>query len=54
MGLRKDGRHVVSVTLLPHHFEVLTKLCKDTDRPVSVFVRELILQKLREEGLLNG
>ena len=42
----KNGRKVVSVTMLPTLYEKLLQQCKDCDVPVSLWVRKLIEAEL--------
>lgn len=42
----KNGRKVVSVTMLPVLYKQLSQHCKDCDVPVSLWVRKLIEAEL--------
>jgi len=42
----KNGRKVVSVTMLPALYEQLSQHCKYCDVPVSLWVRKLIEAEL--------
>lgn len=42
----KNGRKIVSVTMLPDLYDKLLQHCKDSDVPVSLWVRKLIEAEL--------
>jgi hypothetical protein len=43
----KNGRKVVSVTMLPPLYDKLLQHCKNADVPVSLWVRKLVEDELR-------
>jgi len=43
----KNGRKIVSVTMLPPLYEKLLQHCKSSDVPVSLWVRKLVEDELR-------
>ena len=53
MTIRKDGRHLISVALLPDFYHQVVGYCKRNDLPVSVWVRELIRRELASLGELK-
>lgn len=44
----KNGRKIVSVTMLPPLYEQLLQHCKDCDVPISLWVRKLIETELNK------
>ena len=42
----KNGRKVVSVTMLPELYNKLSHYCKNSDVPISLWVRKLIESEL--------
>jgi len=42
----KNGRKIVSVTMLPALYHKLSQHCKDSDVPISLWVRKLIEAEL--------
>lgn len=52
MTIRSDGRRIISVTMLPELYERLREHCRLIDRPLTVFTRSAIEEKLvRDERL---
>jgi hypothetical protein len=45
----KNGRKVVSVTMLPELFDKIQQHCKEHDVPVSVWCRDLIKKELERQ-----
>ena len=46
MANSRSNRKLVSVTMLPALYEKLSQHCKDSDVPVSLWVRKLIEAEL--------
>jgi hypothetical protein len=50
MSTRADKRLVISVTMQPDLYLRVKTHCRDTDIPVSVWVRQVLVEELNREG----
>jgi hypothetical protein len=53
MTLRADGRHVISVTMLPELYHKTRAAAALDDKPISVWVREVIKEELEQQEKRN-